>query len=102
MTVRQTFKPVPASAAPASGATREGAEKLSDGVWLYSYIAWIRLSKMLERNSAMIENGKQQVFKTAATDAEKADGAAARKATKSADLIRMYDLLLQVGSSLLC
>ena len=54
---------------------------------------------MIERNLAMIENGKQQIFKFAATDAEKADATAARKATKSADLIRMYDLLLQVSTS---
>ena len=73
---------------------RDSNEKLSDGVWLYSYVAWIRLSKVVERNLAMIDNGKQQIFKT--TDAEKSDGATARKTTKAVDVVRMYDLLLQV------
>lgn len=50
---------------------------------------------MIERNLAMIENGKQQVFKSA--DAEKADVAGGKKVTKAADLIRMYELLLQVS-----
>ncbi len=92
----KTFKPVPPSATVASSATRESNEKLSDGVWLYSYIAWIRLSKMIERNLPMIDNGKQQIFKTTTSDTEKVDATAAKKVTKSADIIRMYDLLLQV------
>ncbi|CAF0864326.1 unnamed protein product [Adineta ricciae] len=88
-----TFKPTPASAAPADNTKRENADRLSDGVWLYSYIAWIRLSKMIERNLAMIENGKQQVFRS--VDGEKTDVTEGKKVTKAADLIRMYDLLLQ-------
>ena len=54
---------------------------------------------MIERNLAMIENGKQQVFKSA--DAEKADVAGGKKVTKAADLIRMYELLLQVSWNLM-
>ncbi|CAF1132775.1 unnamed protein product [Adineta steineri] len=88
-----TFKPVPASAA--AGATPSTNEKLSDGVWLYSYIAWIRLSKMIERNLAMIDNAKQQTFKTTTSDTDKTDATSAKKVTKSADIVRMYDLLLQ-------
>ncbi|UJR35497.1 hypothetical protein I4U23_028251 [Adineta vaga] len=90
-----TFKPIPVSAAPVDNTKRETAEKLSDGVWLYSYIAWIRLSKMIERNLAMIENGKQQVFKSTTSGNDKTDATGSKKVTKSADLIRMYDLLLQ-------
>lgn len=52
---------------------------------------------MIERNLAMIDNGKQQVFKTSTADTEKADGTSGKKVTKPADLIRMYDLLLQVS-----
>lgn len=90
---RQTFKPALTATA---GVAREGGEKLSDGVWLYSYIVWIRLSKMIERNLAMIDNGKQQIFKTAAPENEKSSEASTKKVTKSADVVRMYDLLLQV------
>ena len=54
---------------------------------------------MIERNLAMIENGKQQVFKSA--DGEKTDATGGKKVTKAADLIRMYDLLLQVSWNLL-
>ncbi|CAF4408074.1 unnamed protein product, partial [Adineta steineri] len=89
----KTFKPVPASAV--AGATPSTNEKLSDGVWLYSYIAWIRLSKMIERNLAMIDNAKQQTFKTTTSDNDKTDATSAKKVTKSADIVRMYDLLLQ-------
>jgi hypothetical protein len=53
---------------------------------------------MIERNLAMIDNGKQQVFKTSTTETEKVDGTSAKKVTKSADIIRMYELLLQVRS----
>jgi hypothetical protein len=51
---------------------------------------------MAERNLAMIDNGKQQIFKTATTDAEKTGETSTKKVAKSADIIRMYDLLLQV------
>ena len=47
---------------------------------------------MLERNLAMIDNGKQQIFKTGISETNK-------KNTKPADIIRMYDLLLQVRKS---
>ncbi|CAF4482455.1 unnamed protein product, partial [Rotaria magnacalcarata] len=50
---------------------------------------------MIERNLAMIDNGKQQIFKIATADSEKADAASAKKVPKLADIIRMYDLLLQ-------
>ncbi|CAF5094468.1 unnamed protein product, partial [Rotaria magnacalcarata] len=96
-----TFKPVPASSTTAASTTRENSEKLSDNVWLYSYIAWIRLSKMIERNLAMIDNGKQQIFKIATADSEKADAASAKKVPKLADIIRMYDLLLQFLNDIL-
>ena len=92
----KTFKPVPSASTIASTASRESNEKLSDGVWLYSYIAWIRLSKMIERNLAMIDNGKQQIFKIDTADTEKSDVTSGKKVTKAADIIRMYDLLLQV------
>jgi signal recognition particle subunit SRP68 len=91
-----TFKPIPVSAA-SSSAARESNDKLSDGVWLYSYIAWIRLSKMIERNLAMIDNGKQQIFKATTSETEKVDATLAKKVAKPADIIRMYDLLLQVS-----
>jgi len=91
-----SFKPVPASA----GTTRESNEKLSDGVWLYSYVAWIRLSKMIERNLAMIDNGKQQIWKSSTVDNEKNDNQS-KKVTKPADIIRMYDLLLQFLNDIL-
>ena len=50
---------------------------------------------MIERNLAMIDNGKQQVFKTSTTKTEKSG----KKVTKPADMIRMYELLLQVSYS---
>ncbi len=52
---------------------------------------------MIERNLAMIDNGKQQVFKGTTSETEKADATSAKKVTKSADIVRMYDLLLQVS-----
>ena len=51
---------------------------------------------MIERNLAMIDNGKQQIFKTATTEVEKTGAASTKKVTKAADVVRMYDLLLQV------
>lgn len=51
---------------------------------------------MIERNLAMIDNGKQQIFKTNTTDSQNSDASSAKKNTKSADVVRMYDLLLQV------
>ena len=52
---------------------------------------------MIERNLAMIDNGKQQIFKTTTSETEKVDGTLAKKVTKPADIVRMYDLLLQVN-----
>ncbi|CAF0760475.1 unnamed protein product [Rotaria sp. Silwood1] len=96
-----TFKPVPASSVTTASTTRENNDKLSDSVWLYSYIAWIRLSKMIERNLAMIDNGKQQIFKTTAVDTGKVDVTSTKKVTKPADIIRMYDLLIQFLNDIL-
>jgi signal recognition particle subunit SRP68 len=93
-----TFKPIPVSS---STTPRDNNEKLSDGVWLYSYIAWIRLSKMIERNLAMIDNGKQQIFKANPSENEKSDATSVKKITKPADIVRMYDLLLQFLNDIL-
>lgn len=57
---------------------------------------------MIERNLAMIDNGKQQIFKTNTSDTEKIDTTSAKKVAKPADIIRMYDLLLQVNDHLCC
>jgi len=51
---------------------------------------------MIERNLAMIDNGKQQIWKSSTVDNEKNDNQS-KKVTKPADIIRMYDLLLQVN-----
>lgn len=51
---------------------------------------------MIERNLAMIDNGKQQIFKSSSSDTEKVDETTAKKVSKPADIVRMYDLLLQV------
>ena len=56
---------------------------------------------MIERNLAMIDNGKQQIFKSPEADSEKSDATANKKSTKPADIVRMYDLLLQVNDSFL-
>ncbi len=56
---------------------------------------------MIERNLAMIDNGKQQIFKSTPSDNDKSDGTSAKKITKPADIVRMYDLLLQVSGYLL-
>jgi hypothetical protein len=52
---------------------------------------------MIERNLAMIDNGKQQIFKATTSETEKVDATSAKKVAKPADIIRMYDLLLQVS-----
>lgn len=92
----QTPKPGPTSTAASA---RDNNEKLSDAAWLNSYIAWIRLSKMIERNSAMIDYGKRQIFKATSDVSESGTGTMAKKVTKAADIVRMYDLLLQVSQS---
>jgi hypothetical protein len=51
---------------------------------------------MIERNLAMIDNGKQQIFKANPSENEKSDATSVKKITKPADIVRMYDLLLQV------
>ncbi|CAF0816975.1 unnamed protein product [Didymodactylos carnosus] len=89
-----TYKPV-------RDASVVSNEKLSDNVWLYSYISKIRLSKMIERNLAMIDNAKQQIFKAPATTTTTKNSGedmlltTSKKITKPADIVRMYDLLLQ-------
>ena len=52
---------------------------------------------MIERNLAMIDNGKQQIFKSSPSETEKTDDKTAKKVSKPADIVRMYDLLLQVS-----
>ena len=56
---------------------------------------------MIERNLAMIDNGKQQVLKSTSSDNDKSDATSGKKITKPADIVRMYDLLLQVSDYLL-
>jgi len=56
---------------------------------------------MIERNLAMIDNGKQQIFKAPTSNTEKVDAISAKKVTKPADIVRMYDLLLQFLNDIL-
>lgn len=93
-----TFKSAPT---PGTAAARDNNEKLSDGVWLYSYITWIRLSKMIERNSAMIDNGKQQIFKAPTNEKQSENETVSKKIIKAPDVVRMYDLLLQCLNEIL-
>ena len=52
---------------------------------------------MIERNLAMIDNGKQQIFKSLSSETENTDGTGTKKVSKPVDIVRMYDLLLQVS-----
>lgn len=55
---------------------------------------------MIERNLAMVDNAKQQIFKASTPESEKTDETStAKKVTKPADVVRMYDLLIQVRRS---
>ena len=55
---------------------------------------------MIERNLAMIDNGKQQIFKSPSSETENTDGTSGKKVSKPADIVRMYDLLLQVSDQI--
>ena len=64
--------------------------------FLHTYISHIRLSKTIERNLLMAESMKANLSSRLQEtgDAEATQG----KATKPEDLVRIYDIILQVGA----
>ena len=63
--------------------------KISNQHYLHSYLTYIKLSKTIERNLLLIENLKNYL-----PGGQVAEG---RKITKPQDLVRLYDIIIQVS-----
>ena len=62
--------------------------KISNQHYLHTYLTFIRLSKTVERNLLLIENMKDYL------PGKKLEEG--RKITKPQDLVRLYDIIIQV------
>lgn len=62
--------------------------KISNQHYLYSYLTYLRLKISIERNLLLIENLRQYL-----PDQQVEEG---RKITKPQDLVRLYDIIIQV------
>lgn len=63
--------------------------KISNQHYLYSYLTYLRLKIAIERNLLLIENLRQYL-----QGPQMEEG---RKVTKPQDLVRLYDIIIQVG-----
>jgi len=63
--------------------------KVSNQHYLHSYLAYIKLSKTIDRNLLIIENMKPYL-----PGGQVEEG---RKITKPQDLVRLYDIIIQVS-----
>ena len=71
--------------------------------FLHIYITFIRLSKTVERNLLMAESMKSSLptnLQNSVKDVP-AETGFAKKIAKPEDLVRIYDIILQVGNNLL-
>ena len=67
--------------------------------FLHVYISYIRLSKTVERNLLMAESMKRNlppVLQTSVGEVTVESGPSSRKISKPEDLVRIYDIILQV------
>ena len=62
--------------------------KISNQHYLHSYLSYIKLSKTIERNLLLIDNLKNYL-----PGGKVEEG---RKITKPQDLVRLYDIIIQV------
>ena len=68
--------------------------------FLHIYISFIRLSKTVERNLLMAESMKSNlpsVLQNSVEEVTTESGSVGRKISKPEDLVRIYDIILQVG-----
>ena len=69
--------------------------------FLHSYLTYIRLTKTVERNLLMVDSLKSN-FPTVllqsnySESSQSAAGSSSKKITKPEDLVRIYDIILQV------
>ena len=63
--------------------------KISNQHYLHSYLTYLRLTKTIERNLLLIDNLKRYL-----PDKKIPEG---HKITKPQDLVRLYDIIIQVG-----
>lgn len=66
---------------------------------LQSYLTFVKLSKTIDRNVLMIEAMKKQLPVTLQETANAAEPDPSKKLTKPEDLVRIYDIILQVFHS---
>lgn len=64
--------------------------------FLYTYISHIRLTKTIERNLLMAESMKTNL-PSRLQERGDVDNSQSKKITKPEDLVRIYDIILQVG-----
>lgn len=84
-----------------SGKTRSQKTETQIGnmQFLHIYITYIRLSKTVERNLLMAESMKSNlpaVLQNSVEEVTAESGSAAKKISKPEDLVRIYDIILQV------
>lgn len=68
-------------------------EKPSNTLLLFSYLTWTRMNKTIERNLLMIES-----YKSGLNNKPEEETSKTAKAAKPQDVVRIYDIILQVKS----
>lgn len=63
---------------------------------LQSYITYVKLSKTTDRNLLMVEAMKKQLPVSLQDSSEAVEPDPTKKLTKPEDLVRIYDIILQV------
>lgn len=81
-----------------SGKTRSQKTETQIGnmQFLHVYITFIRLSKTIERNLLMAESMKSNLPSALQNTVEEVTTESGKKISKPEDLVRIYDIILQV------
>ena len=66
--------------------------------FLHNYVSYIRLSKTVERNLLMAESMKSNLPAILQNSVEEMPVETGRRSSKPEDLVRIYDIILQVRS----
>ena len=74
-----------------------GEEKISNSVYLYTYVSYLRLVKTAERNLVMAES-----FRTSQDGGRAPESNEKKKSMKPQDYARLYDIVMQVSAMTCC
>jgi hypothetical protein len=82
------------------GQVLQPEDKPSNSLLLFAYLTSLRVNKTIERNLLMIETCRNGLKQTGSTGQTISSDEAKMKNAKPQDIVRLYDIILQVNQKI--